>query len=59
MSILNGMFFFILLMVKHVVFDKKYTFMEKNLFTAGGPRLSILECFHFFILRHVLRLKEK
>ena len=45
--------------VKHVVFDKKYTVMEKNLFTAGGPRLGILECFHFFILRHVFQLKEK
>lgn len=32
---------------------------KKNLFTAGGPRLSILECFHFFILRHVFQLKEK
>ena len=51
--------FLILLIVKHVVFHKKYTVMEKNLFTAGGPRLGNLECFHFFMLRHVFQLKEK
>lgn len=47
------------MIVKHVVFDKKYTVMEKNLSTAGDPILSILECFNFFILRHVFQLKER
>ena len=43
-----------LLIAKHVVFDKKkYKVMEENLLTAGDRRIGILECFYFFILRHV------
>ena len=51
--------FLILLILRHVVFDKKYTVMEINLFTAGGPRLGILECFHFFNFKTCVSVERK